>query len=101
MTYAEVDKQASSIGSWMAKNKYDVAYIHSRNRVEWTLVDIACWKYGVISVPLYDTLGKEALEHTFKLTEGKLIFSSKESIDSLLKTLPSSMNVLKEMVVFD
>lgn len=59
---------ASSIGSWLVSNNYDLIYIHSRNRVEWTVIDIACWKYGIISVPLYDTLGKEALEHTFKLT---------------------------------
>ena len=31
--------------------------IFSKNRPEWTLVDIACMIYGLTSVPLYDTLG--------------------------------------------
>ena len=90
-----MDKLATSVGSWMASKGFDLVYIHSRNRVEWTIIDIACWKYGVINVPLYDTLGKVALEHTLKLTEGKLIFSSKESVESLIKIKPTTLNVVK------
>ena len=100
-TYKEVDKMASSIASWLVKNGYDLIYIHSKNRAEWTTIDLGCSKYGIISVPLYDTLGKEALEYTFKITEGKVIFSSSEAIDSLLKQNPSTIHVLKKMVVLD
>jgi long-subunit acyl-CoA synthetase (AMP-forming) len=58
LTYAEVDNKASKLGSWLVENNHKLVYIHSKNRVEWILVDIACWKYGLINVPLYDTLGK-------------------------------------------
>jgi long-subunit acyl-CoA synthetase (AMP-forming) len=58
LTYVEVDQKASRLGSWMVENNHKLIYIHSRNRVEWVLADIACWKYGIINVPLYDTLGK-------------------------------------------
>lgn len=57
-TYNEIDQIASSIGSWLSQRNYQIVYIHSRNRVEWSIIDIACWKYGLVSVPLYDTLGK-------------------------------------------
>jgi long-subunit acyl-CoA synthetase (AMP-forming) len=57
-TYNQVDQITTAIGSWLLKNGNKVFYIHSKNRVEWALADISCLKYGIVSVPLYDTLGK-------------------------------------------
>ena len=37
--------------------------IYTRNRMEFYLADVACVIYGITSVPLYDTLGKEALPY--------------------------------------
>jgi long-chain acyl-CoA synthetase len=31
--------------------------IYSKNRTEWMITDIACVLFGLVSVPLYDTLG--------------------------------------------
>lgn len=64
------------------------------------MIDIACWKYGIINVPLYDTLGKQALNYTFKLTEGSVIFSSREGVESLIKNAPEQ-NSVKIVVVMD
>lgn len=32
--------------------------IYSKNRFEWLITDWALIHYGLVSVPLYDTLGK-------------------------------------------
>lgn len=71
LTYEQVDDMTKYLGSWLVDNGFKLVYIHSVNRVEWTLVDIACLKYGIVTVALYDTLGKEALDHTLNLTGGK------------------------------
>lgn len=55
------------------------------------LMDIACMKYGIVSVPLYDSLGREALEYTMSLTEGKVIAESKASVQTLLKADPKNL----------
>lgn len=31
--------------------------IYSKNRYEWFLADLACLHFGIVTVPLYDTLG--------------------------------------------
>jgi long-chain acyl-CoA synthetase len=37
--------------------------IFSKNREEWAITDFACMISGITSVPLYDTLGQEAIEY--------------------------------------
>jgi len=60
-TYRDVDEMSRYVGSWLFDNHFKLLYIHSINRWEWTMIDIACIRYGVVSVPLYDSLGCEAL----------------------------------------
>ena len=35
--------------------------IHSRNREEWAVMDLACLRSAITIVPFFDSLGKEAL----------------------------------------
>jgi len=35
---------------------------YARNRREWVLCQLACFRCGIIVVPLYDTLGPDAVE---------------------------------------
>uniref|UniRef100_A0A8C9VDZ0 Long-chain-fatty-acid--CoA ligase n=1 Tax=Scleropages formosus TaxID=113540 RepID=A0A8C9VDZ0_SCLFO len=37
--------------------------IFSQNRPEWTISELACSTYSLVSVPLYDTLGAEAIDY--------------------------------------
>ena len=66
LTFQEVLAIATSVGSALVKQKlyhqpegepYKFVGIFSRNRPEWTIVDIACILYGLTTIPLYDTLG--------------------------------------------
>ena len=39
------------------EHAYKFIGIFSRNRMEWTLTDIGCVMYGLVTIPIYDTLG--------------------------------------------
>ncbi|XP_068177134.1 long-chain-fatty-acid--CoA ligase 1a isoform X1 [Antennarius striatus] len=65
-SYSEVAERAENIGSALLHrghshtgNKF--IGIFSQNRPEWTISELACYTYSLVAVPLYDTLGKEAI----------------------------------------
>jgi long-chain acyl-CoA synthetase len=101
LTYGEIDQTTRFIGSWMSGHGFKVLYIHSVNRVEWVLMDIAAMKFGIVTVALYDTLGKEALDHTLGLTGGKCIAESKAGATALMKAKPNSLKNITHMILFD
>jgi long-chain acyl-CoA synthetase len=37
--------------------------LYSKNREEWTITDYASMITGIVSVPLYDTLGIDSIEY--------------------------------------
>lgn len=100
-TYAEVDQLTRFIGSWLSDEGVKVLYIHSVNRVEWALMDIASLKFGIVTVALYDTLGKEALDHTLNLTGGHCIAESKVGLTALMKARPNSLKQITHVVLFE
>jgi long-subunit acyl-CoA synthetase (AMP-forming) len=57
-TYTEIDRKMKRVGSWMKDQGHQLAYLYCKNSVEWSIVDLACWNYGMTNVPLYDTLGE-------------------------------------------
>lgn len=42
--------------------------VQSKNRVEWSLLNVAGMLNAVTTVPLYDTLGEDASRYIFKQT---------------------------------
>jgi long-chain acyl-CoA synthetase len=100
-TYEQVDQMTTFVGSWLVDGGFKLIYIHSINRVEWMLIDIACLKFGIVSVTLYDTLGKEGLEHTISLTGGTIMASSKAAVVSFFKANPPSIKNITHLLVFD
>lgn len=78
VTYGEVYHMACRVGSGLiAKGaKPDPAQfigIYARNSVPWVAFDRACAAYSMVSVPLYDSLGPEALTHIVKQCELTII----------------------------
>ena len=73
--------------------------IFSKNRFEWTLVDMASWLYRTITVPLYDTLGANSLSYAFDITQISTIFVNRNSLNTLLKV--EKLHNLKNVVCFD
>ncbi|TNN62289.1 Long-chain-fatty-acid--CoA ligase 1 [Liparis tanakae] len=65
-SYSEVVDRAENVGSALLHKGHSrtgdkFIGIFSQNRPEWTISELACYTYSMVAVPLYDTLGTEAL----------------------------------------
>ena len=71
-TQKQVLAQSKTFASGLVKkgaqtNPDQFVGIFSQNRVEWKVTEQACNSYSMAIVPLYDTLGQEAIEHIVSL----------------------------------
>uniref|UniRef100_A0AAR2KEX5 Arachidonate--CoA ligase n=1 Tax=Pygocentrus nattereri TaxID=42514 RepID=A0AAR2KEX5_PYGNA len=85
ISYKEVAERAQVLGSGLlAKrcliqpNSNQFVGIFAQNRAEWTIAELACYTFSMAVVPLYDTLGLEAIVHILKLAEISLVICDQE-----------------------
>ncbi|KAK7934162.1 hypothetical protein WMY93_005058 [Mugilogobius chulae] len=81
--YTEVAEKAQLLGSGLlAKgcqpNSSQFVGIFAQNRPEWTISELACYTYSMAVVPLYETLGLEAMVHILNLAEISLVICDRE-----------------------
>ena len=69
--------------------------IYAANCVDWTVVALACYTAGVTVVPLYDTLGAEAVEFIIKDAEVTAIVCGEDKLDKVVPILASGKDELK------
>lgn len=104
ISYAQVYEYAKQVGSGMNKLGYEPAAsdlnigIFAKNRVEWSLVEQACYAYSYCSVPLYETLGEEAISFILEQTKMKIVFCDDSNKASSIMNRKSS---IKHIVIFD
>ncbi|KAG5840552.1 hypothetical protein ANANG_G00189990 [Anguilla anguilla] len=90
ISYTEVAEQAQVLGSGLlAKgckpNPQQFISIFAQNRPEWVIAELACYTFSMTVVPLYDTLGLEAMVHILNLAEISLVICDREEkAESLL-----------------
>lgn len=77
--YAEVFKRSQEFGSalisklgLLPRNTTNVA-VYARNCPEWFITALACTRYSMVVVPLYDTLGAEAATFILEHTEAEVV----------------------------
>jgi long-chain acyl-CoA synthetase len=97
LTYAQVAARVDACGAGMLhlalappnSDALRLAGIYSKNRAEYAIAVNACYAYGLSDVPLYDTLGDEAIAFILEQTGLKTVFTGAESVAKLakLKTL--------------
>lgn len=97
LTYNETFEMSSAFGSGLMSLKLiplikeykDIECrflgIYSRNRAEYIVADWAGILYGLTHVPIYDTLGPQAMDYIFKQTKMEVVLCSKENVLKLLK----------------
>lgn len=73
--------------------------IYSKNREEFLYADYSCIFYNWVSLPIYDTLGGEALDFIFDQTEVELLVCSLENLTKLITE--KRFGKLKNIVTFD
>ncbi|GAB4835828.1 Long chain acyl-CoA synthetase 7 peroxisomal [Ancistrocladus abbreviatus] len=102
MTYGEVSSARAAVGS--ALQNYGLPKgasigLYFINRPEWIIVDHACSAYSYISVPLYDTLGPDAVKYIVNHADAKAIFCVPTTLNALLSFLTEISSVRLIVVV--
>lgn len=111
-TYKEIAARVYNFGSGLLAMKLapvsdehrgqDLRFVglYSRNMVPWVIAEQAANAYGLVTVPLYDTLGAEAVSYVVNQTEMATIVCSHKEVATLLG-LKSECRTLKTIVVMD
>ncbi|KAE8679293.1 Long chain acyl-CoA synthetase 7, peroxisomal [Hibiscus syriacus] len=87
MTYGEAAIAREEIGSgllYYGLKQGACVGLYFINRPEWLIVDHACAAYSYISVPLYDTLGPDAVKYVVNHSAIQAIFCDRQTLNSLL-----------------
>ncbi|CAI0460061.1 unnamed protein product [Linum tenue] len=101
MTYGEAGTAREAIGSGLRYNGLDKGACigtYFVNRPEWLIVDHACAAYSYISVPLYDTLGPDAVKFVVNHADVQAIFCNPATLNTLL-TFVSEIPSVRLIVV--
>lgn len=103
LKYSQVNEIVEQIGSafvhfGLEPSKETFVGIFAKNRPEWVMTCCACDAYSMVSVPLYDTLGDEAINFILIQTELKIVVCDDSSKAMHLMNSNSS---LKYIVVIE
>ncbi|KAF5751132.1 long chain acyl-CoA synthetase 2 isoform X2 [Tripterygium wilfordii] len=103
LTYQEVYDAAVRIGSAIRSRGVEPGSrcgIYGSNCPEWIIAMQACCSQSMTYVPLYDTLGANAVEFIINHAEVSIAFVQENNIPSILSTLPRCSANLKTIVSF-
>ncbi|KAK6929991.1 AMP-dependent synthetase/ligase, partial [Dillenia turbinata] len=87
MTFREAGAARSAIGSGLVCHgvpKGATIGLYFINRPEWLIADHACSAYSYISVPLYDTLGPDAVKYIVNHAAVQAIFCVHQTLNVLV-----------------
>ncbi|KAE8300227.1 Long-chain-fatty-acid--CoA ligase 1 [Larimichthys crocea] len=106
-SYREVADRAEHIGSALVHrghahtgDKY--IGIFSQNRPEWTISELACYTYSLVAVPLYDTLGTEAIGYVIdKAAISTVICDIPEKARMILDCVSGKGRTIKTIVLIE
>jgi long-chain acyl-CoA synthetase len=102
MTYGEAGTAREAIGSGLQYHGLQRGAcigLYFINRPEWLIVDHACSAYSYISVPLYDTLGPDAVTYVVNHADVQAIFCVPQTLNTLLSFLSGIPSVRLIVVV--
>ncbi len=94
MTFAEAGAQRDAIGAGLVKagglSAGDAVGLYSVNCRDWALVDAALHAHALVAVPLYDTLGEDAVRYIAEHAGLAAVACSVETAPVLLATLAAA-----------
>ncbi|KAJ0011498.1 hypothetical protein Pint_34548 [Pistacia integerrima] len=103
LTYQEVYETAMRFGSAIRSrgvNPGQRCGIYGSNCPEWIIAMEACTSQAITYVPLYDTLGANAVEFIINHAEVSIAFVQENKIPAILSCLPRCSSNLKTIVSF-
>ncbi|MEW5304926.1 MAG: hypothetical protein WDW36_007501 [Sanguina aurantia] len=103
-TYGEVDKEVANIASGLAnelgKTATQSISVFGANCSQWMITMQACNRQNLCCVPLYDSLGENAVEFIINHSDSGVVFVSTEKLPQLVKALDKVTQVLRVVVVW-
>ncbi|KAL6213510.1 hypothetical protein ACLB2K_012957 [Fragaria x ananassa] len=102
-TYQEVYDAAIQMGSAIRSrgvNPGDRCGIYGSNCPKWIIAMEACNSQAITYVPLYDTLGANAVEFIINHAEVSIAFVQENKIPAIISCLPNCLTHLKTIVSF-
>ncbi|XP_063165750.1 long-chain-fatty-acid--CoA ligase 1 isoform X1 [Candoia aspera] len=108
MSYKEVAEKAECVGSALLNRGFKPSPnqyigIFSQNRSEWVIIEQGCYTYSMVVVPLYDTLGADAITFIINKADITLVFcdNSEKAKILLESTENGGISILKTIVIMD
>ncbi|KAL3163225.1 hypothetical protein ABBQ32_009626 [Trebouxia sp. C0010 RCD-2024] len=101
MTYAEAGTQVRNIGSAMQAvgvKPHHRAGVFGANSPEWMIALQACNRQSTYCVPLYDSLGEDAIEYIVDHASCSIVFVSTLKFPGLVEALPRLKHTVKTVV---
>ncbi|NXL61472.1 ACSL1 ligase, partial [Chordeiles acutipennis] len=91
ISYKEVSNRAECVGSALLHRGFKPSHVQyigifSQNRPEWVIIEHGCYAFSMVVVPLYDTLGTEAITYIVNKADLSLVFCDKPEKAKLLLT---------------
>eukprot|EP01018_Ginkgo_biloba_P032203 Gb_18621 [translate_table: standard] len=103
MTYQEAYDKSIQIGSAIRSCNVGLGGrcgIYGVNCPEWIISMEACNSHGIYCVPLYDTLGANAIEYIINHAEVSIAFVQESKLPAMLNCLSRCTRYLKTLVSF-
>uniref|UniRef100_H0Z8N1 Long-chain-fatty-acid--CoA ligase n=1 Tax=Taeniopygia guttata TaxID=59729 RepID=H0Z8N1_TAEGU len=108
ISYKEVSDRAEYVGSALLHRGFKPSHVQyigifSQNRPEWVIIEQACYAFSMVVVPLYDTLGAEAITYIVNKADLSLVFCDKPDKARLLLTSveKGETPILNTIVIMD
>uniref|UniRef100_A0AAY4D5K4 Arachidonate--CoA ligase n=1 Tax=Denticeps clupeoides TaxID=299321 RepID=A0AAY4D5K4_9TELE len=107
ISYSEVVERAEALGSAFihrghSKTQDPHIGIFAQNRPEWTICELACYMYSLVSVPLYDTLGAEAIDYIIdKATLATVVCDVPAKAHSVLDCVSARQHSVRTIVMME
>ncbi|EEY59181.1 long-chain-fatty-acid-CoA ligase, putative [Phytophthora infestans T30-4] len=95
-----MDHVASGMVSILGLKRQDKVGIFCKNQVEWCLANHACDRMSYVVVPLYDTLGPNAVPFVINHTDLKVLFCGSKQFDVIMNCISNCPSV-KTVVMVD
>ncbi|DAZ93909.1 TPA: hypothetical protein N0F65_010111, partial [Lagenidium giganteum] len=103
-TYQEIFDASAWIATAMVSElnikRQECVGVIAKNCLNWNLVEHASNRMAYVLVPLYDTLGPQAVPFIVNQTEMRVVFCAKEQLKTLKECVHECTHI-KEIVVFE
>mmetsp|Transcript_8834 Transcript_8834/g.26560 ORF Transcript_8834/g.26560 Transcript_8834/m.26560 type:complete len:673 (+) Transcript_8834:43-2061(+) len=102
-SYAKVHEYVVTIGNALTTvglKKGDKVGIYAKNCPNWSMVELAVSAMGMVLVPLYDSLGANAVEYVCNHAELKIVFVQDENLEAFEKA-HAACSSIKTVVVME